>query len=146
MLGITYRETDVPDERLRLGILDPLIRHNVEQTQRSDHRPLIVAIEDAQGAVVGGLWAHTSWDWLFVQLLFVPENLRGHGVGSELMARAEAEAHRRGCHSAWLDTFQFQARGFYERIGYSCFAELPDYPIGFARYFMKKRLSTDDWT
>jgi hypothetical protein len=47
---------------------------------------------------------------------------------------------KRGCHSAWLDTFEFQARGFYERLGYSCFAELRDYPPGFARYFMKKAL------
>jgi len=45
------------------------------------------------------------------------------------------------CHSAWLDTFEFQARGFYERLGYSCFGELPNYPVGFSRYFLKKTLA-----
>lgn len=62
------------------------------------------------------------------------------GVGTELMTRAEAEAASRGCHSAWLDTFEFQARGFHERLGYRCFGELSDYPPGFSRYFMKKRI------
>jgi hypothetical protein len=53
---------------------------------------------------------------------------------------AETEAVARGCHSAWLDTFAFQARPFYERLGYTCFGELNDYPNGSARYFMKKTL------
>jgi GNAT superfamily N-acetyltransferase len=72
--------------------------------------------------------------------LFVPETLRGQGLGRELMRRAEEEAIARGCHASWLDTFQFQARGFYERLGYTCFGELSDYPPGFSRYFMQKML------
>jgi hypothetical protein len=59
------------------------------------------------------------------------------------MLRAEREAMARRCRNAWLDTFEFQARGFYERLGYSCFGELKDYPKGFSRYFMKKALITD---
>ena len=46
------------------------------------------------------------------------------------MQLAEREAVQRGCHGAWLDTFEFQARGFYERLGYTCFGELPNYPAG----------------
>jgi hypothetical protein len=57
------------------------------------------------------------------------------------MHRAEQEAVARGCHSAWLDTFEFQARGFYERIGYVCFGNLADYPVGFSRFFMRKSLT-----
>jgi GNAT superfamily N-acetyltransferase len=80
------------------------------------------------------------YDWLFIELLFVPESLRRRGVGTELMQRAETEAVARGCHSAWLDTFEFQSRGFYERLGYALFGELRDYPNGSARYFLKKAL------
>ncbi len=57
------------------------------------------------------------------------------------MAEGEEEALRRGCCSAWLDTFEFQARGFYERLGYSCFATLPEYPKGHSRYFLQKQLT-----
>jgi GNAT superfamily N-acetyltransferase len=139
-MSFTLRVTDVPDDTLRQGILEPLSAYNVARTGRSDYRPLVIAVEDADGRVIGGLWGRTVYDWLFVELLFVPEALRGRGVGTDLMKRAEDEALARGCHSAWLDTFEFQARGFYERLGYVCFGELPDYPAGFARYFMRKAL------
>ena len=136
----TIRATDEPDEAVRKGIVDPLVAYNRQQAGRDDVRPLILAIEDAQGQVVGGLWGRTAYDWLFVELLVVPEALRRQGVGTDLMRRAEAEAVARGCHGAWLDTFEFQARGFYERLGYTCFGELPDYPAGSARYFLQKPL------
>jgi GNAT superfamily N-acetyltransferase len=138
-MSFALRTTDVADDALRTAIAGPLIAFNQAKTGRNDYRPLIVAIEGAEG-VIGGLWGRTVYDWLFVELLFVPEALRGRGVGSELMKRAEDEALTRGCHSAWLDTFEFQARGFYERLGYICFAELRDYPVGVTRYFMKKAL------
>ena len=69
----------------------------------------------------------------------VRDDLRRCGVGRELMAQAEARATERGCHSAWLDTFSFQARGFYEKLGYVEFGTL-DYPPMHKRHFMKKRL------
>jgi GNAT superfamily N-acetyltransferase len=140
-MTFSLRTTDIPDDDLRQGIVAPLVKYNEAMTGRSDHRPLIIAIDDSGGHVIGGLWGRTAYDWLFVELLFVPEVLRGRGLGSDLMKRAESEAVNRGCHSAWLDTFEFQARGFYERLGYSCFAELANYPAGSARYFMKKSLS-----
>jgi GNAT superfamily N-acetyltransferase len=116
------------------------VAYNRAKAGRYDARPLIIAIEEPGAGVVGGLWGRTAYDWLFVELLFVPAALRGQGVGSELMQRAEDEARARGCHNAWLDTFEFQARGFYERLGYRCFGELPEYPAGFSRFFMKKAL------
>ncbi len=138
-MTFTIRTTDVPDDATRAAIVGPLAAYNRAQAGRYDARPLIIAIEDA-GAVVGGLWGRTAYDWLFVELLFVPEPLRRQGVGSDLMKRAEDEARARDCHHAWLDTFEFQARGFYERLGYACFAKLEDYPQGYSRYFMKKAL------
>ena len=66
--------------------------------------------------------------------------LAGRGVGRELMDRAETRARERGCHSAWLDTFSFQARGFYEKRGYEEFGQL-DYPPDHHRHFMQKRLT-----
>src|SRR6185369_8922717 len=107
-------------------------------------RLIVVTVQDDSGDTIGGLWGRTAYDWLFVELLFVPESLRGQGVGTDLMRRAEQEAVARKCHSAWLDTFEFQARGFYERLGYRCFAQLGDYPVGSSRYFMSKVLSALD--
>lgn len=100
----------------------------------------MVEVRDTNGAIVGGLWGATAYGWLFTQLLVVPESSRGQGLGRRIMVLAEAEAMKRGCHAAWLDTFEFQARAFYERIGYSCFGTLPDYPKGSSRYFLRKEL------
>jgi GNAT superfamily N-acetyltransferase len=139
-VSLTIEAHESADEGLRGAILQPLMSFNADQTGRTDFRPLTLVVRDAGGDVVGGLCGRTVYGWLFVELLYVPESLRGRGLGRELMRRAETEAIARGCRHAWLDTFEFQARGFYERLGYVCFAELPHYPDGFSRFFMKKAL------
>jgi GNAT superfamily N-acetyltransferase len=137
----TLSISDVADEEVRKAILAPLVEYNSSQAGPSQNRPIAVLVKDHANAVVGGLWGHTGYDWLFTQLLVVPAGLRGRGVGTEIMQLAEREAVQRGCHGAWLDTFEFQARGFYERLGYVCFGELPNYPKGSSRFFMKKVIS-----
>lgn len=101
--------------------------------------PLAVLVRDHAGAVVGGLTGRTSADWLFVELLWLPEALRGSGLGTRLMAEAEAEARRRGCIGAHLDTYDFQAPGFYRKLGYEVFGSIGDHPRGHARFWMRKR-------
>ena len=90
--------------------------------------------------IVAGLAGETYCGWLSIRYLWVSEGLRSRGVGRELMAQAEARARDRGCHSAWLDTFSFQAPGFYEKLGYEEFARL-DFPPDHQRHFFKKRLT-----
>jgi ribosomal protein S18 acetylase RimI-like enzyme len=96
-------------------------------------------LENAGNDLVGGLSGVTPWNWLFIDALWVDAAARGQGAGRMLMARAEAHALAEACHSAWLDTFQ--ARGFYEAIGYTIFGALEDYPEGQTRYFLRKRLA-----
>ena len=123
-------------------ILEGLRAFNSEQAGPPDHRPLCVALRNAAGGMEGGLWGVTMYDWLFVELLFVPPGLRGGALGREVMARAEEEARSRGCIGAWLDTFSFQARGFYEKLGYRLTGTIADHPRGGARYIMSKRWGT----
>ena len=52
----------------------------------------------------------------------------------------EQAAKERGCTYAHLDTFSFQARPFYEALGYEVFGILDDYPPGHHKFFMKKAL------
>lgn len=142
-MNVSIRLSDEAQPAVREAIVGPLVAYNVQHTGVNDSRPLVLTLHSENDDVVGGLWGRTAYRWLFVELLFVPDFLRGRHIGAELMARAEGEAIHRGCHSAWLDTFEFQARGFYERLGYRCFGQLDDYPPGFARYFMKKTLASD---
>jgi GNAT superfamily N-acetyltransferase len=128
-----------PDDGLRLAIQAPLRQFNEAQAGPSHYQTLALAVRDEAGLVCGGLWGHTAYGWLYTQLLTVPEAARGQGLGRQLMLAAEAEAQRRGCHHAWVDTI-FGARGFYERLGYAVFGELPEHPPGFTRCFLKKDL------
>ena len=137
-MNYTRKLSDAADETVRQAILTPLVEYNKSQAGDSRSRPLSVLVQDLSGATLGGLWGYTGYQWLFVQLLAVPADLRGRGLGTKIMDLAEAEAVARGCRAAWLDTFEFQARAFYERRGYACFGELPNYPPGHSRFFMKK--------
>jgi hypothetical protein len=92
--------TDQADGSIRKAIVEPLIAYNQAQTGRSDCRPLVIAVADSKGSVVGGLWGRTAYDWLLVEL------------------------------------------GSTSAFGYESFGELQNYPFGFARYFMRKALST----
>lgn len=139
-MAFTLHLSEAADEQVRQAIAAPLVRFNDSRAGPSGNRPLVVELRGAGGAVVGGLWGSTAYGWLFTQLLAVPDQSRGRGLGRQILSLAEAEAIRRGCHAAWLDTFEFQAKAFYERMGYSCFATLPDYPRGYSRYFMRKEL------
>jgi GNAT superfamily N-acetyltransferase len=130
---------DPPGRDLRLieqGLIDHAGSRGIEPR---NHRPLTVFLRDDEGRIVGGLVGMTVWGWLQVSQLWVLDELRGRGHGSALMHAAEAEAVRRGCHHALLDTFDFQARAFYERLGYTTFGAVEDFPRGHTRFFLQKR-------
>lgn len=78
---------------------------------------------------------------MFIQHLWIAEDLRGGGLGALLLGRAEAAARERGCRAVWLDTFSFQAPGFYKKLGYLQFGQLDDFPPGHTRHFLWKPLS-----
>ena len=91
-------------------------------------------------SVAGGAIGETYWNWFYLSLMFVKEELRGQGYGQQLLALAEEEARRRGARHVYLDTFSFQAPEFYKKCGYEVFGVLEDFPAGHQRYFLKKEL------
>ena len=141
MSAVRLHVPDEPGPEDREAVLSRLRDFNADHGYASDHKPVAVLLRDEAGSTVGGLWGGTGYDWLFVDFLFVPERLRGQDLGLRLMERAEAIARDRGCVGAWLTTFSFQAKGFYEKIGYAEFARLENCPRDNARIMMRKRLA-----
>jgi GNAT superfamily N-acetyltransferase len=118
-----------------------LAEYNHALAGYTDARPLMVLISDPISKEAhGGLIGRTSLGLLFVDLLFVPDWLRGHGLGSRIMTAAEAEAKRRGCSASVLYTISFQAPGFYERLGYRVLGRIECQPPGYTRLCMTKSL------
>ncbi|MBN1963372.1 MAG: GNAT family N-acetyltransferase [Anaerolineae bacterium] len=107
-------------------------------------RPLDIFLHDADGKLVGGLTGATVWDWLEVKILWIDAAWRGQGIGVRLMALAEAEARARGCHHARLTTFDFQARGFYEKLGFVVVGRMDSFPPGGCFYWMRKDYAASD--
>lgn len=119
-----------------------LLAFNEDRLGPANERPVKFVARDSTGVVVGGILGHTRWRWLYIAKLWVDEGARGHGLGRRLMAAAEDLALSRGCTDVSLDTFEYQARPFYEKLGYELFGTLEGYPPGSRQYYLRKRLRT----
>ena len=135
-----FELTASPSPEELAAITDALSAFNTGDVGPSDRRPLAVLIRDTDGKVTGGLSGFTAWGWLFTQMLYIPDTLRGTGLAGNILAKAEEEARARGCRGAWIDTFNPQALRAYLRQGYEVFGELEDFPEGRTRSFLRKNL------
>ena len=133
--------SDPPDPAAWTALGAALDRHNAAFAGPADPRQLVLLLRDEAGQITGGLWGRTLYQWLWIWYLVVPEALRGQGVGTALIRRAEQEALARGCRGSLLDTFSFQARPFYERLGYQVFGQVDDFPPGHQAFFLQRRLA-----
>ena len=118
-----------------------LIRdYNRSKREEAESEPLNLYVEDEKGNLMAGLVAETFGNWLEIEYLFVKEELRGQGIGSKLLERAENEAKNRNCRFAFVNTYQFQAPDFYLSHGYKEVFALQDYPYTGQRYYYQKDL------
>jgi GNAT superfamily N-acetyltransferase len=99
-----------------------------------------IFLRNPRDRVVGGITGEIFGGWLYTSMLWVEESLRHRGYGTRLLSMLEKEAIQRGCRHAHVDTFSFEARPFYEKLGYTLFGTLEDYPEGYCKYFLKKDL------
>jgi GNAT superfamily N-acetyltransferase len=136
-LHITIPEN--PSEADRDAVLAPLRAYNISRAGDPRIHPVAVLLTDDHGNHVGGLWGKCAYNWLFVELLAVSEEHRGGNYGKALMEQAERIARANDCIGLWLDTYEFQARGFYEKLGFEVFGTLDDHPIGQKQFFLQKR-------
>ena len=132
--------TGEPDPADLDAVKAGLVAFNAQSVGIDKAEPLAVFAR-RDGLVVGGATGFTQWEWLFIKHLWISGEVRGGGFGSHLLGKAEAAARERGCAAVWLDTFSFQAPGFYERLGYRKFGQLDDFPSGHVRHFLWKPLT-----
>jgi len=139
---MTYAITRAVDaDAAHASILNALLAFNAAQVGDAGGEPFALTLTRPGSAEIeGGLWALSLWGSFYVALIVVPEAARGRGMGSQLMRQAEDAARAQGCRDIWLDTFAFQARPFYERLGFQVFGQIDGPPPVFPRYFMLKAL------
>ncbi len=117
-----------------------LTDYNTQQAGDDNAKRLCYVVKDPDGQILAGAIGVVYWNWLSLDLMWVREDLRGQGLGGRLLDQIEAEARVEGAQHVHLDTFSFQAPGFYKKHGYKVFGELTDFPSGFQRMYMTKDL------
>lgn len=133
-LDFAPRTEDI--DRVRAG----LMAFNESAVGPATIAPLALYIRDPDRTIRGGLVGFLAWQWLSIDLLWVDQSLRGQGYGAVLLGQAEQAAREAGCVAVRLDTYEFQARPFYERHGYSVYGELAGYPAGTRTFLLTKSL------
>jgi len=132
--------TDDPTRDDRNYLDERIYEYNVATTRITDGRMMFFSFRDEQGKIIAGL---SGWTWggcMEVEYLWVREDWRGKGLGTQLLAAAEAEGIARGCTQVVLGTHSFQAPEFYKKHGYEVYGAVDDYPRGFSQIHLRKRL------
>ncbi|MEJ8824609.1 GNAT family N-acetyltransferase [Variovorax humicola] len=134
--------TTATDEEVRSGYLGRQLRqfNYGFVDEYPEVQPVRLNAKDIDGKVVGGVRAFVFLYWLQVDVLWVEDSARGRGLGGRLLAQAETLARELGARNARLETFEWQARGFYLKQGYVEFARIDKYADDFYLAFMRKAL------
>lgn len=108
---------------------------------RAELHRLDFTMKNPMGQLLGGIQSYwVNWGILHVELIYVYDDYRNQGIATALLSHIEKIAKDHKCHLSHLDTFDFQAKDFYLKHGYSIFGVLENAPKGHNRYFMRKDL------
>lgn len=118
-----------------------LIRYNRQQAGPLRYKRTVLSVRDGKGRLLGGLILQSYWKESYVELLWLSTRARRGGLGSKLIQEAERRARKRGSRLIHLNTYSFQAPGFYEKQGYQRFGGMAGSPQGASRHFYVKRLA-----
>jgi ribosomal protein S18 acetylase RimI-like enzyme len=122
------------------SILARISEFNKETSGGMDWLPVNIMLRNGEGKARGALLGWTMWSCFYIDTLWVDVDLQGRGYGRQLVEAGEKVGRVRGCAIAAVDTFSFQALGFYEKLGYSVFGRLPGFVRGMERFYLNKSL------
>ena len=132
-------ESDPDPEHARF-LDDQLYAFNVQTTGITDDKLLAVSLRGLDGKVVGGAYGWTWGGTCYIRHLFIPASMRSRGLGTRIMRTVEEEAVARRCGQIVLETHDFQAPGFYRKLGFAIVGAVEGYPRGHRYLTMLKRL------
>lgn len=126
-----------PGEDLEFAV-DQLKKYNRSFTGPFETEQFGFIAKDDSGEVVGAINGNTEWEWVFIKHLWVREDYREMGLGSDLMEAIIQEANKRGRYKYYLSTFEFQAPEFYKKLGFEIFGTLPQVSGNYDSFYLKR--------
>lgn len=138
---MTYEieESESIDRSVQKALEDGLAAHNIPFAGEPDWRTLQLVIRDDDGNLAGGLTGESLNRMFKVKLLWVRDDMRGTGIGRQLMEQAERVARSRGDTGMLVSTYTYQGPEFYKKMGFEVFGIVKDYPQGYDCECMMKR-------
>ncbi len=131
---------DERGEATAKAIIELLKDYNQQFIGRAPYDSFRLAAHDPEGRLIGGLLGEWRSYWLHIDILVVTEPYRRSGLGTALMQTAEQTARDKQYRGIFLDTFEFQAPRFYEKLGFTRFGSIKNFSDGHDRHFYEKRL------
>ncbi|EGA72117.1 putative acetyltransferase [Vibrio sinaloensis DSM 21326] len=130
-----------PPKDLKDRIYNGLKAFNLQHFPDEDIQSLACIAEDDEGHFLGGLTGEIFTNTLFVEFLWLDEENRSAGTGRKLMQAIEQEAKARGVTDLYLDTYSFQAPGFYAKLGFKEVGRYTGFPTkGIDKIFLQKKV------
>lgn len=139
-MTVIHQET-VGDD-LKVFFEEGFARHAVAMTgvENGVGAPQSFVIRDDSGVVCAAVIARIFWGQLHIKNVLSAENARGKGYALQLMEQAHSWGRSQGCDFAFVETMNFQAEGFYHKLGYVTEYTRQGYAAGTSFIYMKKDL------
>ena len=129
------------------AVFDQLVsgvrEYNAEIMGPEASQPLSAIARDECGKLIGGVSGRTIYKHYMIEVVWVERSARSSGLGRKLMELAEAEARKRGCVGAQVDTLSFQGPLFYQKLGFEIVGKVSGFPEGHDRLFLLKRYTME---
>lgn len=141
MAEVTLQIDEHPTADDLRKIVDGVRVFNRAITRNDRPRAVACFLRDEDGNIVGGAHGDLWGSSVHIAAMWVDESYRGNGHGSALLKAVEEYAAEHGHTLAYLETTSFQARPFYEGLGYRVFGELAGVSEGCTLFFLRKDLA-----
>lgn len=139
-------QTEVIDVTEKVDKYNSILLNQIEKFNRDNNiypmeerNIMFVALDNDK--FVGGVHGSVTEDSMYIGWLVVDEAYKGNGIGKNLMCKIEEKAKKINVYSINLGTVEFQAKKFYEKLGYKVVFVKDNDPKGYKSYSMVKRIS-----
>lgn len=131
-----------PPKNIKDLIYNGLKSFNLKHFPDEEMQSLACVAEDPGGNFLGGLTGQIFTNTLFVEFLWLDDSNRSAGIGSKLMAEVEQQAKQLGVTDIYLDTYTFQAPGFYAKLSFEEVGRYTGFPTrGVDKIFLQKKIA-----
>lgn len=117
-----------------------LLEFNSLVAPMSEIKEIAIYLKNEQNKIIGGGFGR-GWGEIYEgQRLWVADEFRKSGLGKRILLAFEQAVLERGGRKIILETYSFQARPFYEKLGYRIVCEIGGMPNGIMKYIMIRDL------